>query len=286
MAKALRVFVVLGLLLSIGALVLGILLFQQREQLRGRTEKLEENVLSVFQALTSPREPFIQAIPERLDRELLRVYDDPENPNLTMDVQLSRLRAIVANRYDELFDTYNDLKTERDAHAATRAELARTRQELADTRAELARTQQQLEQTRQQLAQARQQIGELETQVAGLEAQVEDFKFEVASHQETIRSQEDEIIRLRAQLGFGEGDITEVPAVAGKVLLVNPEWNFVVVDLGREDKLLPNVEMIVHRGEQMIGRVRISAVMDRISVAEIERDWQQIPIQEGDRVFN
>jgi septal ring factor EnvC (AmiA/AmiB activator) len=288
MAKALRVFVVLVLVCSCAALALGILLFNQREQLKGRTQKLEQSVLSVAQSLSAPKEPFIPAIAETLDPEQLKVYANKEKPADTMDVPLNKLRAIVNNRYEELFNTYSDLKSERDAHAATRAELAKTRQELADARQEIVSLKDELARKEAELAEARQRITDLEGQVASLEANIAELKTQLAASEEKRKDLEDEVTQLKLQLdmlGRGDGEV-KVPPVHGEILLVNSEWNFVVLNIGMTDKLVPNVEMMVHRNDQLVGKVRVSSVMERCAVAEIQRGWEQLPIQEGDRVFN
>ena len=59
MAKFLRVLVVLIFLLSIAALVLGIMLFNKREILKGRAHKLEEGLISLARTLESepPEKP-------------------------------------------------------------------------------------------------------------------------------------------------------------------------------------------------------------------------------------
>lgn len=288
MAKALRVFVVLVLVCSIAALVLGVLLFNQREQLKGRTQKLEKSVLEVAQSLSAPREPHIPAVAETLDPEQLKVYANKADPANTMDVPLSKLRAIVNNRYEELFNTYSDLKNERDAHAATKAELARTRQELADARQEIASLKDELARKEAELAEARQRITDLEGQVASLEANIAEMKTQLAAAEEKRKDLEDEVTQLKLRLEIYESvdGKVKVPPVHGEVLLVNPDWNFVVLNVGSMDKLVPNVEMMVHRGEQLVGKVRVSSVMERCAVAEIQRGWEQFPIQEGDRVFN
>lgn len=288
MAKALRVFVVLVLVCSVAALVLGVLLFNQREQLKGRTQKLEQSVLAVAQSLSAPKEPFIPAINETLDAEQLKVFANKEKPGDTMEVPLSKLRAIVNNRYEELFNTYNDLKSERDAHATTKAELAQTRQELADARQEIARLKDELARKEAELTEARQRITDLEGQVASLEANIAELKTQLAASEEKRKELEDEVTQLKLQLERYtniDGKVN-VPPVHGEVLLVNPEWNFVVLNIGQTDKLVPNVEMMVHRGDQLVGKVRVSSVMERCAVAEIQRGWEQFPIQEGDRVFN
>ena len=53
MGKLLRVLVVILLLLSIGALALGILLFNKRELLKARAQKLETAIIGL--ALTTNR---------------------------------------------------------------------------------------------------------------------------------------------------------------------------------------------------------------------------------------
>ena len=67
MGKFLRVLVIFIFLLSIGALVLGCMLFLKRELLKGRTEKLEKAMMALgpFIEAKAPTAPTEDPYPER-----------------------------------------------------------------------------------------------------------------------------------------------------------------------------------------------------------------------------
>jgi hypothetical protein len=73
--------------------------------------------------------------------------------------------------------------------------------------------------------------------------------------------------------------------LTGRILVVNPDWNFVVLDVGSEAGLGTQTELIVYRTDQLVGRVRVSSVQNQTAVAEILQDWQQQPLREGDHVL-
>ena len=70
----------------------------------------------------------------------------------------------------------------------------------------------------------------------------------------------------------------------GRVVVVNKDWNFVVLDIGSRAGLVPNAEMLVHRGDLLIGKVLVSGVTRDLAIADIRPEWQQMQIQEGDFV--
>jgi len=57
--------------------------------------------------------------------------------------------------------------------------------------------------------------------------------------------------------------------VEGRVLAVNPAWNFVVLNLGDKQGVVNNAELLVKRGRQLVGKVRITSVEPSTSIADI-----------------
>ena len=55
----------------------------------------------------------------------------------------------------------------------------------------------------------------------------------------------------------------------GKVLAVNSSWNFVVISLGDRNGVVANSELLINRGGQLIGKVRITSVEPSTSIADI-----------------
>lgn len=75
------------------------------------------------------------------------------------------------------------------------------------------------------------------------------------------------------------------PGVSGKVTFVNRTWNFVVLDVGLANGVVPNGELIVYRGRDFLGKVKVTSVEANSSVADILPDAKS-DIQVGDYVLN
>ena len=77
----------------------------------------------------------------------------------------------------------------------------------------------------------------------------------------------------------------KIPGVSGKVTFVDHAWNFVILDVGLNSGVVPNGELIVYRGKNFLGKVRVTKVDPADSVAEILPDVKG-DIQIGDAVLN
>lgn len=77
----------------------------------------------------------------------------------------------------------------------------------------------------------------------------------------------------------------KMPGVSGKVTFVDHTWNFVVLNVGITAGVVPNGELIVYRGGNFLGKVRVTKVDNNDSVAEILPDIKG-DIQVGDSVLN
>jgi cell shape-determining protein MreC len=76
-----------------------------------------------------------------------------------------------------------------------------------------------------------------------------------------------------------------VPGISGHVVAVNPEWNFVVLDIGSKQGLFEQAGMIVYRGTKLVGKIKITSVEPSTAIADILPEWKQEDIQEGDTVI-
>jgi predicted nucleic acid-binding Zn-ribbon protein len=57
--------------------------------------------------------------------------------------------------------------------------------------------------------------------------------------------------------------------VQGTILAVNQAWNFVVLSIGDRQGVVSNAEMLVQRGTQLLGKVRVTSVEPSTSIADI-----------------
>jgi hypothetical protein len=76
-----------------------------------------------------------------------------------------------------------------------------------------------------------------------------------------------------------------MPGVSGKVTFVDNAWNFVILDVGLANGVVPNGELIVYRNNAFLGKVRVTKVDPNDAVAEILPDVKG-SIQVGDKVLN
>ena len=57
--------------------------------------------------------------------------------------------------------------------------------------------------------------------------------------------------------------------IQGTILAVNQAWNFVVISIGDRQGVVNNAEMLVQRGSQLLGKVRVTSVEPSTSIADI-----------------
>lgn len=78
---------------------------------------------------------------------------------------------------------------------------------------------------------------------------------------------------------------SQLNKIEGKVINVNYDWNYVIINLGKKDNLPESLEMIVAREQEFICKVLVSRVFENYSVAEILPKNQKGNAIEGDRVI-
>jgi hypothetical protein len=77
----------------------------------------------------------------------------------------------------------------------------------------------------------------------------------------------------------------ELPSsLLGKVMVFDPKWNFVVLNVGEDQGALQRGEMLVSRHGHLVGKIRITSVQKDRSIANLEPGWSN-EIQEGDDVI-
>jgi len=72
------------------------------------------------------------------------------------------------------------------------------------------------------------------------------------------------------------------PSLQGKVLVSDPKWQFVVLNVGEDQGVLPAGELLINRGGKLVAKVKISSVQKDRSVANVIPGWQLGEIFEGD----
>ncbi len=106
----------------------------------------------------------------------------------------------------------------------------------------------------EELEKAKHQLAELQVIKDGLESQLKSAQAQTQVYQRQVA------MRDQGQAMNG---------LQGRVLAVDRNWNFVVLNLGGHSGVNTNATMIIRRGNSMVGRVRITSVEPSQSIADI-----------------
>lgn len=286
-----RIAIVSTLVLSIGALVMAVLLFQQRETLKGRTRKLEGTIHKI--AATLEVEGATNAMLSIPDDQLKTFKAKPGGPP-PMDQPLKQIVTAAQSQLVRLNNTRAEL-------ADTRLTLAKTQDELKNTKLELASAKETIKEQEGIIETKNNVISEKEVALKNLEreksdlitrgdamkAQMEEMEVENRDLTDQVAALEDKVVVMEAKL-FPELHKKIIPkGQQGIVAYVNPDWNFLIVRLTPESlkTTTSDLELLVYRTDKLVGKIRVASVTGDLAVAEIINDWQQVVPQNGDGIL-
>jgi hypothetical protein len=100
---------------------------------------------------------------------------------------------------------------------------------------------------------------------------------------EKIKAAQDRVTALEEEKKRHESGIN-APGVHGTVLASNQAYNFVVLNMGERQGVVPNSEMLVMRQGELIGKIRISSVEPTTSIGDIITNSlaRGVQVQPGD----
>jgi hypothetical protein len=94
--------------------------------------------------------------------------------------------------------------------------------------------------------------------------------------------------KLETELALYKNEEFIVPLPAGlkgKVLVTDPKWNFVVLNVGEDQGILERGELLVNRNGKLVAKVMVRSVQKDRCVANVMQGWQIGEIIEGDLVI-
>lgn len=278
MAKALKPVVIILLVLSTGSLILGIQLFGKREILKGRVQQNEQALAKI--AANIRQDGF----------SVGALAADDADGLVRMQKPLNDLAVAAQLQYTELQDAKQDIETVRQDLATAKDERDRSQAELDRTKAQLETATENLTAKTTELSNSENRVDSLEQEKVSLTIQIDDLNNQILQGEDELRDARDKILTLEQTINLmdielGQGRTRAIPkGLTGRVLFINKDWNFVVIDLGTDDGLVPNAEMLIHRDDALVGKIIISGVTRDMSIAELDADWAQSNVQEGDYV--
>lgn len=192
------------------------------------------------------------------------------------------------------------------AKAKAEEELTRTRKDLVQSKEDLAKAieaqtalaksvedrEQEIDRLTKELAQSQDAAKGVTDKLSQIQAQRDAMKQQIAELESKVMELSDAnqpMIELEKVLVTDSQGLTALgsPRAAapdGEVVVVNREYDFIVMNLGRNHGLSVGQEFQVVRGDQILGRVKVEKVYDELSAAAILPESQKESIREGDNV--
>ena len=223
------------------------------------------------------------------------------------------LAATTSDRdstHKKLTSTSNDLKSEQDKATSLGKDVEKLQQSVTDIQASLDKTTADKTDLQKQLADKETELSQQKSDLDAKDARIAELSkgsntvTQASPQQDELKKQleEKEILNnsLQAKLKESDSLIADFRqkeadrkakimrnGLEGRILAVNPSWNFVILSLGDKNGVVNNAELLINRGGQLIGKVRITSVEPSTSVADIVVNSVRsgLTVQPGDTVI-
>ena len=201
----------------------------------------------------------------------------------------------VTNKLNkELKDTQVKLKSTESQLADTKSALDSTAKALQDEKeknrtlaAAIEKLKADLKAASDELA-AWKALGYTVDQIAGVIKERSEFKSLNETLQEENKLFAKQVTQLKAVIDDLRGENVDPPmppSARGKVLVVDPRWDFLVLDVGSSLGVRDRGVLLVERNGALIAKVRVMSVQTNRSIANILPGWKLKDVMEGDLVF-
>jgi len=90
-------------------------------------------------------------------------------------------------------------------------------------------------------------------------------------------------ILTRAKVELGQVVVTP-GELTGKIVRANKNYNFIIVDLGKNDGAKPGMSLTAYREDKQIGEIIIEKVYDELSVCKSTFEWVGNELDAGDTI--
>jgi hypothetical protein len=220
---------------------------------------------------------------------------------VTLQTNLAEQTARADKAESDLASTRTELKNTSDKLKQTETTLAATTEEKEKFQAEADRQTKRADRLDADLAKTRQERDTARDELASYTGtgytpqQILAFGKDIKNLQATLAGTESEnkvlgqkIKRLQNELDryvSPEKPIVLPAGLRGKILVADPKWNFVVLNVGEEQGLLPYGELLVNRNGKLVAKIVVQSVQKDRSIANVMPGWQLGDLLEGDQVI-
>jgi peptidoglycan hydrolase CwlO-like protein len=203
----------------------------------------------------------------------------------TTQKTLTTAQGDLKSTKETLEQTTNQLSEAKSRVDALTGELSKAQGRVTDLEQKVTQTEQKVTEAQTKLSDVQSRLGaesaaaqEAQTKLTGLETEKKILADDLAGEKARVKELQSYIDRSQT------GEMP--PGIVGKIVAINRNWNFVVLNVGMKQGVVENGEMIVYRNKVFVGKVRVVSTEANTAVADIIPASVQGQIQEGDEVMN
>jgi hypothetical protein len=242
-------------------------------------------IVAILAAIAVGVVNFVQVKPKVQQLQKDWAYEKDQHEKFEKDYRftkssLDKTNAILKQTIATLeATTAEKLKAETDLAAQTKRADKLT-EDLTKTRAERDSAQQDLA--------AYKATGMTPEQISHVNKDLKDLKDALTGTQDENKLLGQKINKLQTELNRYVIRDYHVPLPAGlrgKVLITDPKWNFVVLNVGENQGVMQHGELLVNRNGRLVGKVIVNTVHKDQSIANIMPGWELGEVMEGDQVI-
>lgn len=195
-------------------------------------------------------------------------------------VAVKQIAADIGRVVADIGTAQKDLDTESERLKAHQLKVSQIDSESKRTQEEFDAKGKKLEELKAQLAKLpadvkpetlAEDLNKIKQSIAELQAQAEAKKKEVEAEQQKVTAAEREKNEIVRKIEERKKSF-ERNALTARVVAVNNDWGFVVIDAGQREGITPDTKLLVTRGTQTIGKLSILSVEGGRTVANVLTD--------------
>ncbi|MBM3243220.1 MAG: hypothetical protein FJZ12_00040 [Candidatus Omnitrophica bacterium] len=210
--------------------------------------------------------------------ELNTKYKISEAKFLEAQKVLSNLELKLNDANKQITDLTNELSQERASKVEAATNLDQIRSELDTLKSTKFELEDKLIRAQDELVSIQAKLGALASEKESLEAKVKEFE------ESSTDVELGKIVVSPEAAASGKSVATTPKPLEGKVLVVNKEYNFVVVNIGSKDGIALGQVFAIYQGNAYIGDIKIEKLHDSMAAAGFLQDDTKNKVREGDKV--
>ena len=248
----LGVLSVLAIGVAAAAIVLGM---KEREQRQAKERELRQALIE--------------------NEDLQSHLKDIQQAKAKMEGELARVHKELTQSQEDLAKAAEEKTTLAKSIEDREKEIDRLAKELAHSKDDAKGISSQLSQLQSERDAMKQQVAELQSKVMDLSSA---SRPTVELDKVLVKDEAGQVREASATSGSSK------PTADGQVVVVNREYDFIVMNIGKNHGLSVGQEFQIIRDNQVLGRVKVDKVYDELSAAAILPESQKDNIREGDNV--